>query len=345
MSVRSLVVIALAVSPGSVLPAQEVRGARPPARAGAGPHALSPAHGRFTNAYRPSAETLAGAMGDAEDARSTAGDGFVFPGGPGPGGGPGDPIDPDSAGGSSGLGGDVQGSENPPWDGAPPFQGWWGGGRFPVQIPIYAPLYGVTPGYFPTRVPKPSTATVTVHSGPARTKFNARSRFPEAVEAAVERLHEHALAGDPMKLGVERFRARDYHAAAEAFRRAAPLDPDNGLPRFGHSFAQFALGDYEGAAWSLRRGLDLLPDWASSGQDLGAWYETPIDLEDHLQALRSHCRLRPDDHEAKALLGYIAFVTGDTGLARASFQDVQTARADDPLPAHFLAELARIGDG
>lgn len=310
-----------------------------PGRTAQGPVGVGP----FSRAYSPAGPRNASLPSSYVDPTGDPPFPHVPPGidGPGrPGGdGPGLPETGPGAPGGPGVGGPGPGFGGP-------FRGWWDGAPFPVEVPVYAPLYGVTPGYFPTFHPAPSTAKVVVHSGPARTTFRAKSRFPEEVTAALEDIHQDERAGGMMTSAVSAFRDRDYLAAEEGFRRVAPLDPSNGLPRFGHALAQFALGDYEGAAWSIRRGLDLLPQWVRSGQDVGAWYGEPADFEDHLQALRSRCRLREDDLEARCVLGYVLLFTGDLDGAQAAFDAVAAARPDDPLPREFLAEIAAIrGDG
>lgn len=285
-------------------------------------------------AHKPVAQ---GAFSGAFQALAKPAPGTPFPGAP-LGGKPGQPFD------GTGDAGAADGAAGAGHEGA--WQGWWNGGALPVQIPLYAPQYGVTPGHFPEWNVKRSSASVTYRTaGGGEQQISARPAYVDAIGAAVERLHGNEQAGAFMQQGVASFRGRDYLAAAENFRRAVPLDPDNGLPRFAHGFAQFALGDYDGAAYSIRRGLDLLPDWNRSGQDLAAWYGAPLDLQDQLEALRSHCRLQRDDGEARAVLGYVELFTGDLERAAVTLEQVAAQRPDDPLPRHFLAEIERVRRG
>lgn len=223
------------------------------------------------------------------------------------------------------------------------WRGFFGRGPFPVEVPVYAPLLGVAPGYFPSfHAPRSSASVTTIRSDGTRTTVSSRLDYVDAIGAALLDLRSRDEAARLVRDGVARFRERRYLDAADRFRRAIPLAPENGLPRFAHAMALFALGDYDGAAYDIRRGLDLLPDWSRSGQDLGAFYPDPQDLEDHLQALRSHCRIRPDDVEARAVLGYVELFSGDPDAARAAFEAVRAARDDDPLPDHFLREIEAI---
>lgn len=134
---------------------------------------------------------------------------------------------------------------------------------------------------------------------------------------------------------------RDYALAFEQYRQAAPLVPQNGLPRFQMTFAQFALGDYEGAMYSLRRGLDLLPEMATAGFDLPKLYGEPQDLEEQRRTLESYVRIHPADREGHALLVWIDYCCGDLDAAERRALELTGGAGDDPLP-DFLLERIRI---
>lgn len=230
----------------------------------------------------------------------------------------------------------------------------------PVPVPLPGHAFGY--GYAPNRLAEAgggeaprSSATVTtratdgsvtrtlrVRSGDPRgsaTEETVTPRWPAEVARAVTRIQERPDADAAMREGTELFRARRFADAAAWFRRAIPLDPDNGLPRLQYAHALFALADYEGAAHSLRRGLALLPSWPSSGHDLLALYSAPQDFADQLMSLRSHLRQAPDDPDAWLVLGYVRFFTDDHDSATAAFAALPE---DDPSAAALRREIARL---
>ncbi|MFG0318674.1 MAG: hypothetical protein ACF8XB_15475, partial [Planctomycetota bacterium JB042] len=159
----------------------------------------------------------------------------------------------------------------------------------PVPIPGNAFGYGFAP-LDPVGAPGPphSSATVTTRATDGRTTrtFRVRSgdargagttetispRWPADVVRAVERISARPDAAAAMRDGTAAFRAREFARAAERYRRAVPLDPDNGLPRLQLAIASFALADYEAAARALRRALELLPSWPAARPGRAAEY-------------------------------------------------------------------------
>ncbi len=235
-----------------------------------------------------------------------------------------------------------------------------------VAVPTYASLYGVYPAYYPVYYPSAtSSAAVTYtvpnsQAGATTTETQVSSQvqplqptqtaapaatpmqYPATITAAVDALDKNSSASTLMRQGGELFRGRDYLEAAKSFRQAIPLDVDNALPRFSFAHALFALGDYENAAYSIRRGLDLMPDWVSSGNNLWAAYGDARDFRDQRSALASWCKLNPTDGESLATLGYVDFFTGNLAGAKTAFTKLQELRPDDPIAPFFLTELARV---
>lgn len=217
---------------------------------------------------------------------------------------------------------------------------------------------GVVARYDKWLNPRESTssfATVPKNDGTKTTKtvsansraVDASGRPPKAVDAqpagegsavvtAGKELRSNAKAFDLLRAGLDLFKARDYGKARDALCKASPLAPTNGIPHFHAALALFALGEYDAAAWDLRRGLDLLPDFARLSSDIRSLYGDATDLEDQTRALESYTRLHPTDAEALALLGYIRFASGNAADAEPLFSALAQARPDDALPAFML---------
>lgn len=122
----------------------------------------------------------------------------------------------------------------------------------------------------------------------AATKAFASGRFLSARE-----LFELSLAANPghvtslCKLGVVHLRLDEHGPAADAFRRAAELDPSNPYAHRMLGFALFNLGDLPGAEQSVRRSVELAQDDAKSQNLLARIYYLlgrPKDAETHFKA-------------------------------------------------------------
>ena len=247
---------------------------------------------------------------------------------------------------------DVNGSGWYPWGTAPAY-------AYQVAVPNYASAYGIVPTYYSWYYPPASSASVTYitsgdGTGTQATTYTATGEtvateatseqqpYSESVTTAMQSLQDNPDASERMLKGSQLFRDRRYADASDQFRRAIPLDPDNGLPRFSQAHAMFALGDYDNASYNLRRGLDLMPEWTSSGNNIRALYGSQSDFTDHLTALSAHLCSHPEDGEALAVHGYVLFFTGNLEGAEIAFRTFAESRPEDPLGPHFLEEIGRI---
>ncbi|MBK6943000.1 MAG: hypothetical protein IPH13_22745 [Planctomycetes bacterium] len=212
-----------------------------------------------------------------------------------------------------------------------------------LGLPAYAPMLGVQPGHYSEWYGLESRATVHVVRAPvvpggART---VTSYGPE-ITAAVLEFETRDKALEAMDAGMTRFRVRDYAGAAAAFVKAAPLAPDNALPHFSLGHALFALGAYEDAAYQLRRGFELMPQWLNSALRLQDLYGEPRDLKDQCAALRAHRTIHPEDVDATLVSAYVSLFVGDLDGAATTFERLTKSDTDRSLAQAALAEIARI---
>ena len=241
----------------------------------------------------------------------------------------------------------------PGWGAAPPY-------AYPYAVPAYAAAYGIVPSYYSWYYPPASSASVT-YAVPVTgtmveqvvTTYSATGEiaqdgaaeaqpYSDSVTSAMESLQQNPDASTRMQHGTQLFKERKYADAEEQFRQAIPLDPDNGLPRFSQAHAMFALGNYQDSSYNIRRGLDLMPDWVSSGNDIRALYGSQQDFADHHASLSAHLRNQPDDGEAMVVKGYVEFFGGNLESSKTTFKNLAAARPDDPIGPHFLNEIDRI---
>lgn len=212
-----------------------------------------------------------------------------------------------------------------------------------LGLPAYAPMVGVLPGHFSEWYGLESKAAVHVIRPPA-TPGAARTvtSYGTTITAAVLDFETRDKALEAMDAGMTRFRVRDYAGAAAAFTKAAPLAPDNALPHFSLGHALFALGAYEDAAYQLRRGFELMPEWLQSGTRLQDLYGEPRDFDDQCAALRAHRTIHPEDDDAALVAAYVALFKGDLVGASELFERLAKAGADRALADAALVEIASI---
>lgn len=202
--------------------------------------------------------------------------------------------------------------------------------------------------------PPGSTATVAA-SERKDGVVEARSRDVEADGSPRERRDGDAEAEDPivdavradpraeelLTAGVAAFGAGEYDDAFDRLRRGCLLAKDSGLARHTFAIAQFALGDYQGAASSLRRAVELTPELPRMGLELAPLYApTSRDLTDQRLALESHARLFPADRDAALLLAWIAAACGETAVARERFAALVATDPEDAVARAYLEAFA-----
>lgn len=119
--------------------------------------------------------------------------------------------------------------------------------------------------------------------------------------------------------GAELFRAGQYLEALHRFRLAALTDLNFAPPKFAYAHSLFALGMYDYAAYEIRLGLRLLPEWVEMGGDIKLMYGNLDDFTEQLKALYAHLKLFRDDEDAILCLGYVSFFSGDLYMAEKAF--------------------------
>jgi len=239
-----------------------------------------------------------------------------------------------------------------------PSQHSWYGNCFGLH-PAYScywwlewwPCYPVVPGYVvqcPTYVSVVGPSTVT-YVAVDESDFIDTGDIPyESVDVAFSRELDALAANENAVLffdeGSAAFRAGDYVAAADAFRRTMLLEPDNAVPRFALANALFALGEYEYATFLVRRGMEMLPEWPEVGPDLRDLYGDLDRLAEQTLALELYANTQ-GGRDALLLLGYVRFFTGDLDGARTTFEAAaavpwrDSGQPVDPAASLFLQRI------
>jgi len=130
---------------------------------------------------------------------------------------------------------------------------------------------------------------------------------------------------DYLDQGAEFFRIGEYLEALHMFRLATLVDLNFAVPKFAYAQALFALGIYDYAAYEIRLGLELLPEWVEIGGDITLMYGDIANFEEQLSILKTHLMLYPDDEDAILVFGYVSFFSGDLYIAQKAFEALSTS--------------------
>ena len=138
--------------------------------------------------------------------------------------------------------------------------------------------------------------------------------------------------------GENEFREGRYDTAAATFQQALMTDPHPAV-KIALGNALSAKGDYGFAAAALREGIQAVPNCAQTKMDARSFYGSPKDFEAHKKRLAKWLAEHPDDKQAKFLMGYLCYFSGDVDGARAVFAELLAANAKDPVVKPFYDRL------
>jgi len=133
--------------------------------------------------------------------------------------------------------------------------------------------------------------------------------------------------------------------AADAYRKAVQLDPNNAQWQYNLSLALARLGDREGQKTALKRALEIDPNVAATHNDLGLLCLSEHNLESAEKEFRAALEIDPKFAEAQNNLGVVYSDQGEDSEALALFRQ---ATENDPRYARAFVNLgllmARQGD-
>ena len=106
-------------------------------------------------------------------------------------------------------------------------------------------------------------------------------------------------------------------------------EPQNGGRKLNYGVALFAIGDYDYAAYAIRRGLDRVAEWGGDAMDPKILYGEQGGFDRHLGALRDYASGHKDDNAAHFVLGYMLWASGQYKDARPVLDDALKIDPDD----------------
>jgi hypothetical protein len=147
-------------------------------------------------------------------------------------------------------------------------------------------------------------------------------------------------SGRQVDLGKDAFSRGEYGRAAERFRQAADLAPDEPLPLFLLAQAHVALGNYRRAFDAIRDGLALKPDWpAERFRPAELYGDNVAEYGAHLAALEDALAAHPTDALLLFLCGYELWFDGRKAEARELLVRAAPALPDPGVVERFLRAL------
>jgi len=161
----------------------------------------------------------------------------------------------------------------------------------------------------------------------------------EAVSTYPTQPYSSAVSPDPLSLGFQYFAQEQYLQAKRYFEQALAASPRDADAYFAYAQALFALGEYRSAADAVRHGLALDPTWPHATVDVRSPYADPSEFTSQLSRLEAYVASHPDNTDARFLLAYNLYFSGQEAQAAQEFSRLAQANPLDRGPELFLQEL------
>jgi tetratricopeptide (TPR) repeat protein len=127
-----------------------------------------------------------------------------------------------------------------------------------------------------------------------------------------------------------------HYQAAEGYRRAAAMQPDNPLPRLGLSLALFGAGESLGSARQLRRAAEIFPPVLTSRVDLAALMDRDLIIR-RLDFLAMRLETSPSGNEAMVyfIAAYVYANLGQEDQAKQYALKLQSSDTADTVLLNY----------
>lgn len=141
--------------------------------------------------------------------------------------------------------------------------------------------------------------------------------------------------------GDKAFERGDYAEARGEYVRAVILSDSSAAARISLGISEFALGNFDDAAWAIREGVARAPHLGLASLDLREAYEHPEDLASHLAALEAVVESDPNDADAWFLLGFVRYFSGDRSGGATAFATYRSMPEADPRMTPLIEHAGR----
>jgi hypothetical protein len=139
-------------------------------------------------------------------------------------------------------------------------------------------------------------------------------------------------------LGVVAFAKSEFGLAMLRFRQAVDVEPPEPRALFLRGQACIAVGKYRDAAEAIQRGMQIMPDWPTSGfrPRLELYANQPDAWIEHRKQLEDAQRLDPKNADYLFLLGYLSWFDGRRAAAIDYFQQSRALAVEPRWSDAFL---------
>lgn len=131
----------------------------------------------------------------------------------------------------------------------------------------------------------------------------------------------------------------EHSKARAAIERAVELRPMDALYHNTLGTVLGTAGDFDAAIRALHRACELQPDLSTGWYNLGVMLTRCVRNEEAAEALRHAVELAPDNMDARALLGDLLRMQGDTEISTAEYRRVLSERPWTGMAWWGLADL------
>lgn len=142
--------------------------------------------------------------------------------------------------------------------------------------------------------------------------------------------------------GMAFFRKGDYVAAGESFGGASLESPTHSLAQLYLSLCLMALEKYDLSSEILERAIYFYPPFFSLKLNLRELYEVPEDFDQQFHHLKQELAQNPNALEAKFLLAFCFYYTGNTSQARLLYQELLETKRYTSWARYFLKGLGTV---
>jgi Flp pilus assembly protein TadD len=141
-------------------------------------------------------------------------------------------------------------------------------------------------------------------------------------------------------MGRDAFLVEEYGRAAQRFRQAMRLVPDNAEAYFLLAQAMLAQGKFHDAYDAIRDGLRRRPDWPTARfRPLELYGPRVTEYASLLRGTERALARHPDDPELLFVRGYVLWFDGRKEEARPYFRKARASLTEGELAEHFLRAL------
>jgi len=175
-------------------------------------------------------------------------------------------------------------------------------------------------------------------------QYRTRSGFYRGPTVWFPSRHAQAAGGKGQRhvaQGFGHLAKAEYAEAKTAFNEAVLVAPGKRDAMFGLAWSLFAMGDYDYAAYCLRRAVARESQPAALRIDLPSLFSSRTEFLRLVRQLERATMRAPDDVDALSVLGVVYYLSGNMEAAEKTFRRVLNVVPSDTCARFFLRERGK----